>query len=204
MSSFSIGSIESKNLIASDKAFLIAMQVEVKDIDNPAIIEVLHLVSNNEDIVLGGVNYTAFPFQVEFKYEAGTQADITVTAKDVTRVLQSRMQTYNGAVGFNVRLMIYHQDDFTGKPEFEEYFQVVSATSSDYIVTWRLGAENLLDRRIPGRIQYKDRCSWAYKSEECGYLGAKTSCDYTLVGPNGCQAHNNARRFGGFPGIGGG
>jgi len=41
-----------------------------------------------------------------------------------------------------------------------------------------------------------------YKSIWCGYTGALTNCDGTYNGANGCQVHNNAGRFGAFPGIG--
>lgn len=199
--SFSLGSIEAKNLIASDKTLLIALEVEVKALNDPTVVETLFLVSNNEDLTLGGVTYTAFPFRVEFNYEAGSQTNIQVVARDVSRDLQARMQQYNGGVGFNVRLKIFHQDNTAGAPDFEEVFQVVSASSADYTVTWALGSENLLDRNFPGRRQYRDRCSWAYKSSECGYAGALASCDYSLEGVNGCKFHDNAINFGGFPGL---
>ncbi len=201
--SFTLGSIAAKNLIASDKTFLVCLEVDVKDLESPGtVVETLYLVSNNEDVSLGGNTYTAFPFKIDFKYEAGSQADLTVTAKDVTRDLQARMQQYNGGVGFDVRMKIFHQDAGPGdRAEFEELFQVVSTSSSDYTVTWKLGAENLLDRKFPARLQYRSRCSWRYKSEECGYTGPLETCDYTLTGANGCRSHNNAINFGGFPGM---
>jgi phage-related protein len=200
--SFTLGSIEAKNLIASDKTFLIALEVDVKDIDNPSVIvETLYLVSNNEDITLGGNLYTAFPFQIDFHYEAGSLADFKVSAKDVTRDLQSRMQLYNGGVGFDVRMKVYHQDSTNDPADFEEQFQIISSSTSDYTVNWQLGSENLLDRKFPSRHQYRDRCSWSYKSDECGYSGTIETCDYTLGGTNGCKAHNNTLNFGGFPGL---
>lgn len=200
--SFSLGSIQAKNLIASDKTFLVCLEIDVKDIEDPAtVIETLYLVSNNEDITLGGNLYTCFPFQVDFKYEAGSQAQMTVTAKDVTRDLQARMQAYNGGVGFDVRMKIFHQDATNDPAEFEEQFQVINSSAADYVVTWTLGAENLLDRQFPARRQYRERCAWRYKGAECGYAGALVSCDYTLTGANGCRAHNNEYNFGGFPGL---
>lgn len=200
--SFSLGSIEAKNRIASDSTFLLCLEVDVKDIDNPStILETLYLVSNNEDRTLGGNLYTAFPFQVDFKYEAGAQADLTVIARDISKDLQGRMQRHNGGVGFEVRMKVFHQDATNGSPDFEEVFQVIGSSSSDYTVTWNLGAENLLDRNFPSRRQYRDRCSWSYKSADCSYAGALETCDYTLNGANGCKAHSNTLNFGGFPGL---
>lgn len=198
--SFSLGSLEAKNRIGSDATFLVALEVEVRPLDTGSVVETLYLVSNNEDRTLGGVLYTAFPFKVDFKYEAGTQANITVTARDIARDLQQRMQQYNGGVGFGVRLKIFHQDAANDDPDFEEYFQVISASSQDYTVTWNLGSENLVDRKFPGRRQLR-RCGWVYKSPECRYSGGLASCDYTLEGANGCRAHNNAINFGGYSAI---
>jgi phage-related protein len=197
---FSLGSIEQKNRIASDTTFLPCIEVEVVDYPNPTIIETLFLVSNNEDRTLGGILYTAFPFRVDFSYEAGSQPTISIIAQDIVRTLQSRMQQYNGAVGFNVRLKIFHQDAENGTPDFQEVFQVLSGSSSDYVVTWTLGSENLLDRQFPGRRQNRS-CAWRYKGDECGYNGSLPSCDYSLFGANGCKVHANGINFGGFPGI---
>jgi hypothetical protein len=37
-----------------------------------------------------------------------------------------------------------------------------------------------------------------YKGAQCGYAGALASCDGTFNGPNGCVAHANQARYGGF------
>lgn len=200
-SSFSLGSTELKNRIASDATLLICLEVGVKQLHSESVIETLHLVSNNEDRTLGGVLYTAFPFRVDFNYELGAQADLSVTAVDVSRDLQRRMQEHNGGVGFDVTLKIFHQDAVSDPPDFEELFQIVRSNSNDYTVTWKLGSENLLDRNFPARRQYRNRCSFRYKGPECKYLGDKPTCDYTLTGANGCEAHSNSLNFGGFPGL---
>lgn len=41
-------------------------------------------------------------------------------------------------------------------------------------------------------------CVYPYRdSETCGYTGTLPSCDLTLKGSNGCEAHGNAHRHGG-------
>lgn len=82
-----------------------------------------------------------------------------------------------------------------------EYFKVVGAAVKGNVVTWTLGDDNPLASPFPRRRQLMDRCSWRYKSGNCGYVGAMSSCDLTLNGSNGCAAHDNDLRFGGFPGI---
>lgn len=82
-----------------------------------------------------------------------------------------------------------------------EYFKVVGAAVKGNIVTWTLGDDNPLASPFPRRRQLMDRCSWRYKSNNCGYAGGMSSCDLTLNGSNGCAAHDNDLNFGGFPGI---
>jgi phage-related protein len=196
--SFSLGSIEAKNLIASDTTFLVAIEVHVRELNSLVPIEILHLVSNNEDMTLDGIQYTAFPFKANFTYEAGAQANMSISAQDVSGDLQARMQQYNGGVGFLVILKIFHQDSINSPADFSEQFMVISSSSNDYVVNWTLGSENLLDRNFPARRQYRDRCSFSYKSADCGYVGAMPACKYDY---DDCVAHSNASNYGGYPGL---
>lgn len=189
-----------KGKIASDKVFFAALSIDVKD-ETGTTVETIRLVNNNENVTLGGLEYVAYPFNMEITYESGGQPTIRMTAQDVTRSLMTRMQLYRGGIGSSVNLMIWHEDNTSGTPDISEVFDVLSASSSDYTVTWTLGSTNLLDRQFPARRQWRDRCQWKYKSVECGYTGALATCDYTLNGANGCDVHNNVMRFGAFPGL---
>ncbi len=55
--------------------------------------------------------------------------------------------------------------------------------------------------RLDPEMYWPNFCIWKYKSTQCGYTGALATCTRTLDGTNGCEAHNNQVRFGGFPGI---
>ena len=83
----------------------------------------------------------------------------------------------------------------------DQDLKILKTESADFKTTFTLGVENPLSRRCPRRVQFKESCSWLYKSEECGYTGSMTECDYTMTGSKGCRIHNNSRRYGGFPGI---
>jgi phage-related protein len=112
-----------------------------------------------------------------------------------------KIDEYNGGTGSTARIMLIATDDLTRAPEVEEMVYVMGAKIAGYTVEFRLGARNPLGINFPARMQWKDRCAWQYKGAECGYTGALPTCDFSLQGDNGCAAHNNTRRFGGFPGI---
>lgn len=190
-----------KNKIASDKAFLVALVIDIKN-EQGTTVETLKLINNAEDFVFMGENYVAYPFSMDLNYEANSQPTVSLTAQDVSRALMARMQQYQGGVGSKVTMLIIHEDNTAGPADISETFDVMSASSSDYTVNWTLGSINLLDRPFPARRQAKDRCQWEYKDpDSCGYTGGLASCDFTLNGPNGCDVHNNTRFFGAQPGI---
>jgi len=88
---------------------------------------------------------------------------------------------------------------------------------------------NIVDVQLPGCSYNIDFCRFRFKSDECGWaytdgsvgdlstddyfartnilgvviksfpLVSADTCDHTLNGSNGCLAHNNILRFGGFP-----
>lgn len=196
-----LATVTDKNKIASDKAFLICLEVDVRDPTTDVISETLYLVHNTEDIVHNGNTYTAYSFSMNMSVEKGSQPAVTVTVEDVSRAVQSRMQQTGGGVGFYVRILILNESDLDSPPEIIERFEVTSASTSDYNITWVLGAKNLLAKKFPNRRQLRDRCSWTFKDSNCQYVGASLTCDYTLDGPDGCAGKNNTLRFGGFPGI---
>lgn len=189
-----------KNKLASDKTFLVALVVDIKNYQGTTV-ETLRVVNNNEDVIFEGQTFIAYPFSMDINYEAGSQPTVSLTAQDVSRALMQRMQQYNGAVGSTVTMLAIHEDNLNGPAEITQAFEVISTSSADYTVTWTLGTINLLDVQFPGRKQRRDRCQWVYKGPDCGYTGALATCDFTLNGPNGCQTHNRVSRFGGFPGL---
>lgn len=197
----SIVTAAQKNLIASDKAFLVCLEIDVKNITSGAFVETIYLVNNNENITVNGINYNAFAFDMSIQHESGSQPTVSLTIEDISSAVQQKMQEHGGGVGFEVRIKIFNEVNTDSEPEIVETFEVIDATAKDYVVSWTLGTENLLGKRFPNRRQLKDRCTWVFKSGDCGYTGSDTTCDYSLQGPNGCGLKNNTRNYGGFPGI---
>ena len=197
----SVATVIEKNRISSEYAFVILVEIDVIDTSTNLVQETLYVARNSEDIVWQGITWTATNFEFEAKEEAGEVPEIKATFVDITRSIQARVDQYGGGAGFVVRMHIVNTGNLNQPPEYSQKFWVLKSTVQEYEVSFTLGAQNPLRQRFPRRIQYRDRCSWRYKSVECGYTGALPTCDFTLQGPNGCAAHNNTRRFGGFPGL---
>jgi phage-related protein len=197
----SVASVIEKNRVASNIAWVPLIEVDVADPNSGALIETLYFARNPDDIAYNGNTYIASAFDFDLTLAAAQQPQVTVTIHDLTRVVQAQMQAYGGGIGFTVRLIIVNSGNLAQPPEVEEDFTVVSASAQNYDVTFGLGAENPIALRFPRRRQFRDQCQWRYKGTECGYNGGLPSCDFTLNGPNGCTVHDNAARFGAFPGI---
>ncbi len=188
---------QAKNAFGQDSPWLPLIVLTLPAPDNT----VFRIVPNNEDITFQGNVYTAFPVQINFPNETSTGQipafDLQVS--NVTRVLQGHLEALNGGVGATVQLIIVNAAHLTEDyAELTMYFDVLSATCNSMWVSLKCGAWNPLRRAFPPDKYFADHCNWQFKSAECAYAGADTSCDRTLTA---CEAKNNAARFGGFPGL---
>lgn len=196
-----IASVIEKNKLGSTVPWLIALEIQIRD-STDTTVQTLRIVRNNEAVTLNGQVYDPFPFDISYSSSRGELPSITIKAQDHSQTLQAYMQQYEGCVGSVVKMRVFNAAETTNAPDLEETFAVTSASASDYVVSWTLSINNPLMTRFPGRTQNRDRCSWRYKDPNtCGYIGSMPSCDLSLDGPNGCQAHSNQTRFGGWPTI---
>jgi phage-related protein len=197
----SLASAVDKNSIDSQTPWLICLEVDLIDFDTGASFGTGYFVRNTEDLVFNGNTYIKTSFDINVKNDAGGQPSVTITINDYTGTFQSYMQQYGGGVGSNCRIIVVNSGNLDAGIEVIEYFKIVGASANNYVATLTLGAENSLSIIFPRRRQFHGRCGWRYMSAECGYVGALTTCDLSLAGPNGCEAHLNQARYGGFPGI---
>ncbi len=197
----SVATVIDKNRLKSEAAYIVLLQIHVINPINLNLEEILYVCANDENLTYQEQLYTATNFTFSMKVERGSMPEMTLEYRDFSRDLQARMQAYGGGVGFKVVLICVNTSNLEQPPEMEEVFTVLDASAKNYLVSFTLGAANPLSRRFPFGVQYRDRCSWTYRGNECGYAGSLATCDYTLQGPNGCAAHGNTEKFGGFPGI---
>lgn len=196
----SVGTVIEKNKISSDNTFLILIDLEVKD-EEGGVVQHVRFVKNSENIVFQGNTYQAANFTLDISVEANSEPSISLTAQDQTRTLAQFIEAYGGLVDNNVTMYVVNSAALTAPEEIRETFKITGAEVNNYIVRFQLGTPSAVNKRFPLYRQFKDRCMWRYKGPRCKYAGGMTSCDYTLNGPNGCNAHNNSINFGAFPGL---
>lgn len=197
----SLATVVEKNRVASVNAFVMLAEIDVVNPTSGVVTETLYLARNNENITYQGNTYTATFFEFDVEETSEGVPEVTVRIQDMSGSVMKRTEEHNGGVGWPVRFKYVNSGSLDQPPEIEELIYIMAAKAQDYSVEFTLGARNPLRQRFPRRLQWRDRCSWAFKSDECGYTGPETLCDYTLQGPDGCAAKNNTARFGGFPGI---
>jgi hypothetical protein len=191
-----------KGRLASTVVYLALLEIDVLDPTSRLVVETIRLAHNNENHEFRGETYIRMPFEFEVRRAKGEMPTISLTITDHSQAIQARLQESSGGVDFPVRLLIVSTAN-PDSPELVENFTILSATarSSDYAVTFEIGAENPLALRFPPRLMRRNRCEFRFRGPDCGYTGSAPTCDYSLDGPNGCAVKGNALNFGGFRGI---
>jgi lambda family phage minor tail protein L len=185
-----------KNSLESDGAFLLLLEVDLPDSS------VLRLARNPSDIEWNGNTYQRFPFELD---EIGDSSknevpSVGIRIGNVTRAIQAFLEQYNGLTGAEVRILVVHSAHLdVATPEVSLTYQVVGCSADNQWVSLSLGASSPFMRRFPQARLLLNHCRWKFKSTECGYAGAETTCSKSL---GRCQQLANSPRFGGFPGVG--
>jgi len=193
-----------KNKLNGGQPWLIALEIFILDPETNTVAQTVRIVQNSEAVTLNGDVFSPVPFTIDSKSAPNELPEVNVTISDSTQTLQSYMQNYRGGVGSKVRVMILIGSDpanMTVELDLSEVFVIRGASSSDYVVTWRLGADNPLSVKAPRRVQSSNACPWLYRDVRCKYAGALPTCDLTFSGSNGCKVHQNEENFGGFPAV---
>ncbi len=131
----------------------------------------------------------------------GSVPEMQLEASNVMRSLESLIEQYAGVVGADLFLYVVNTANPAGEPDLTLQFTIKKTVSDAKLVHFTLGASSPLRRLFPLYMYFPNFCIWRYKSAQCGYVGTMPSCSRTLDGSNGCEAHDNTVRFGGFPGI---
>lgn len=203
----SVASVIDKNKISSDVAWVILLDIFVTDPNTRQVVETLRIARNNENVIFGEdengdpVVYQAGNFDVEIEQQQNSAPNVSITARDQTRYIESRMESMAGGVMSEVQMTVVNTMRLDRPPEMQERFQVINASAKDFVVSFQLGSENPLGVQFPKHRQFQDRCAWRFKGYGCQYAGAVTTCDYSKDGPNGCAAKNNTLNFRGLPGL---
>ena len=187
--------ISEKNNLSQAEPWLVLLEIQFR-------YDTIRLVRNEADITWGGYTWTRFPFELDSTSEA-RRSEVPTTSlsvSNINRVMQSYVEQYDGGVDADAIIRVVHAAhlDIT-TPAIRLDYTVMHARADSKTVTFQLGATNLFRRQFPSGRFRKNTCRFKFKSTECGYVGAGTTCDKTL---SACRGYANTLRFGGFPGAG--
>ena len=170
----------------------------------------LRLAADTDSVTFGtdseGVDLVYSPFPITHngmpETSEGDLPAVDLIVSNVSREVQALLEAYNGLVGQDVRIMLVNRANLlSGIPVLREDFQVLSVTSDASSAVAKLGQTDLWNALFPSNRVTRDYCRFQYKGARCGYTGGLTTCDKIVAGDNGCEAHANTPRFGGFPGT---
>lgn len=184
-----------KNKLNTDSSWLLLLDITLTSG------LVLNLVRNTVNITWQGTEYTAFPFEVDAVSNSGKGELPTVqlSLSNVTRIIQGYLEPLDGAVGSTIDMHVVNSEYLDeDSSSMDMSFVVLSVTMSVTKIVFTLGAPSPLRRRFPLIRYIAGHCNWQFKSVECAYSGAATTCSRTF---DYCDTLGNTVRFGGFPGI---
>lgn len=196
--SISTEAIAEKNKLASNDPWLLLLEIIYPGEDS------IRVCWNTEDITWDGETWLAASFKLDDieQDKEGSTPSVGLSIVDLERRIIPILDQYDGGVGATVYIYIVHSDHLDKTdPEFEEIMEIIDV-SIDHLgmIRFKLGAENLTNRRSPPDRFLKGHCRYKeFKGSLCGYDGDETDCSRTYVR---CKELGNQKRFGGFPGVG--
>lgn len=206
--------ISEKNKLNTDSVFLVCLRIVI-----PGMAEPIRLVSNSESITWQHPSdvqpeiYAEFPFDIDELSDgsSGEVPTVTIKVSNVSRVMDQYIQYYdayikaNGYVPATVSICVINSRviaaDPDADPEIEHTFELKQPKANAEWATFVLSASNPYQRRFPQNRILRNHCRYIFKGTDglCGYTGAYTTCDHTLLQ---CRARGNSPRFGNAPAVG--
>lgn len=192
-----------KNKLTSDSVWLAMLEITI-----PSVVDVIRIVNNNEDIVWNSYTWQRFPFNIEEVSESSNAetSQFQIKVSNVNNIIGEYIRDYdvylklNGFAPITVNLFIVNSKDLANTTPVISQNLVLSTQNINHMeVTFTVSARDLYRTRIPQYRMFPNSCRFIFKSTKCGYVGAESSCDKTLVR---CRELSNSPRFGGFPTIG--
>lgn len=188
--------ITEKNKLSMTSAWPPLITVEV----NAAT--TLRFVPNPTAITFAGETYVPFGCEIEERTQdaKGGLNDVSISVSNVTREISAFIEA-NDLRGSRVTVTYVNSANLADPDAvvLEETYEIMSMqVKGAQFVTFNLGHDRISGHPFPYGRFLRDNCRWIYKSTECGYAGGLPSCAKTLEGSNGCRAHANVIRFGGF------
>ncbi len=164
---------------------------------------VLCYAENPESVTFGGHTYHAAPIRLETVGENMAQEidQVQVSFGAADQAIIAYLESADGLRGCKVTIRTVFADLLADASAFtDDIFYVASVilTANNALFTLKSKLD-VLRVEVPLRRFYRLTCQWRFKSTECGYAGATTTCNHDAAS---CDTLGNLARFGGFPGTG--
>lgn len=160
----------------------------------------LRLTQHPEAVTFRSVTYTPISMQMgDVDEDPGTLTEIKVAFSNVTGVAQGYFES--GELldrRCTVRLIAGTQQGASSGAISATYYVHGANCSRDAVVV-TLGNWSLSQIPAPRDRFIRSRCRVVFKSTECGYTGALTTCSKAFDHTDGCLGRANQERYGGFP-----
>lgn len=172
--------------------------IELYDIDLSIFgqgVNYYHPYETDLEIKYLGNKYTPLPIEAD-GFESTNKGLPTprITVGNVFGTIGRLIDDYDGLQGGKVKRTklqtrvpphTYNINDIVGNPDI--YIIDRPTGESSLKVTFELRSIfDLSTLKLPRRIIFQNRCSWIYKSSQCGYIGSLPTCDRHV---DACLAH---------------
>jgi len=176
----------------------------IYDYDSLGLGHNLNYAGWDADVVFAGVTYTRFPIKIDYTANNTTgQIDsVTITLGNVSRLVQASLEAYEFR-GKKVKCQMVFIDQLAdASAVIQDTYYIDTYTAYANNVVFTLSSKfDVLNLQCPSRIYMRTFCYWKFKSTECGYAGATTSCNKTASACKAMLGGSNFARFGGFPSV---
>jgi len=159
----------------------------------------IYLAQWDADVVFDSKTYIASEKGVKHdkigENRDGSVEQVNVSIANVDRLIGGYIET-NDVRGLRLNILTVFENLLTDPTArlIERYVidaYTLNEQSVGLICTTVIDLMNVV---LPAR-RFAPICSWVFKSTECGYVGAETTCNKTLTR---CRALLNSERWGGF------
>lgn len=195
----STNQIIEKNKLSSDNIELLLLEITYPT-EDPVC-----LCLNNAEISWNSQTWYPALFTLSGLVETKNAEipSVTLAFVDIQRALMPHVESHDGGVGSEIIIRVVDSKflDIT-TPKLIESMEILECTiDSNNTITFKLGAENLLNRRCPLNRYLKNTCRYkTFAGSRCGYvITGEETCNRTI---SNCELHGNVSRFGGFPAVG--
>lgn len=159
----------------------------------------LHLAEHDADVIYNGVTYTKFAIMHEeiADNNQGEIDTIKVRVGNVNRSIQAYLEAYDWRNKRVIITQVWANQLADANAYLQFIYNIDSYASNQDSAEFTLTPKHdVLTVQLPARVYSRNVCCWIFKSTECGYAGAETSCTKTKTR---CKQLDNFVRFGAFP-----